>query len=432
MKTLILTLLTTLLVQGGNFASGVLAARLLGPEGRGDLAAAQLWPTTLAYMLLLGLNDAALYFSATAKLKDRQVFATGLWSGLAVSAVAILICWFGVVPHVYPGDKPELLKAVFLLLGLIPCHILGLIFQDMLRGKGMLGLWNLIRITLALGYPLAIAALWLLGERGLLAVAGAYLLAHLPTVIIPLVALVRRGWAGITPEPEAAKEMLAYGGRIYASGLIYQANSRIDQWLIQTYLPSAALGFYLVATSVSQIPVTLAYSVAQIAFPRACAENDPLARGAVVGLYLRLTLALMIAASGVLWLIAPLFLRLVFGAEYAAASDLVRWLILGILPLTIREFQALAFKAWNRTLALSINEGLTLALNAGLLLVLLPIYGLNGAAFSFVAVRWAQVLVLGALAWKHLHLSPATLFLPTAQDGAMLRQAWGKLRRRAA
>jgi O-antigen/teichoic acid export membrane protein len=430
MKTLILTLLTTLLVQGGNFASGVLAARLLGPEGRGDLAAAQLWPTTLAYMLLLGLNDAALYFSATAKLKDRQVFATGLWSGLIVSAVAILICWFGVVPHVYPGNKPELLQAVFLLLGLIPCHILGLIFQDMLRGKGMLGLWNLIRITLALGYPLAIAALWLLGERGLLAVAGAYLLAHLPTVIIPVVALVRRGWGGITPKPEAAKEMLAYGGRIYASGLIYQANSRIDQWLIQTYLPSAALGFYVVATSVSQIPVTLAYSVAQIAFPRACAESDPAARGAVVGLYLRLTLALMIAASGVLWLIAPLFLRLVFGAEYAEASDLVRWLILGILPLTIREFQALAFKAWNRTLALSINEGLTLALNAGLLLVLLPIYGLNGAAVSFVAVRWAQVLVLGALAWKHLHLSPATLFLPTAQDGAMLRQAWGKLRRR--
>jgi O-antigen/teichoic acid export membrane protein len=346
--------------------------------------------------------------------------------------VAILICWFGVVPHVYPGDKPELLQAVFLLLGLIPCHILGLIFQDMLRGKGMLGLWNLIRITLALGYPLAIAALWLLGERGLLAVAGAYLLAHLPTVIIPVVALVRRGWGGIKPEPEAAKEMLAYGGRIYASGLIYQANSRIDQWLIQTYLPSAALGFYVVATSVSQIPVTLAYSVAQIAFPRACAESDPAARGAVVGLYLRLTLALMIAASLVLWLIAPLFLRLVFGAEYAEASDLVRWLILGILPLTIREFQALAFKAWNRTLALSINEGLTLALNAGLLLVLLPIYGLNGAAFSFVAVRWAQVLVLGALAWKHLHLSPATLFLPTAQDGAMLRQAWRKLRRRAA
>lgn len=428
MKTILLTLLTTILVQGGNFASGVLAARLLGPEGRGDLAAAQLWPTTVAYMLLLGLNDAALYFSANAKLKDRQVFATGLWSGLIVGAAAILICWFAVVPRVYPTDRPELLQAVFLLLGLIPCHILGLIFQDMLRGKGMLGLWNLIRITLALGYPLAIAGLWLMGERGLLAVAGAYLLAHIPTVLIPLTALIRRGWGGIKPEPEAAKEMLAYGGRIYASGLIYQANGRIDQWLIQTYLPSASLGFYVVATSVSQIPVTLAYSVAQVAFPRACAEADPTARGAVVGLYLRLTLLLMIGASVVLWLIAPLFLRLVFGAGFADASELVRWLILGILPLTIREFQALAFKAWNKTLALSINEGLTLAINAGLLLVLLPAYGLNGAAFAFVTVRWAQVIVLGALAWKHLHLSPAALFVPTPRDGELIRQAWGRLR----
>lgn len=430
MKTILLTLLTTLLVQGGNFASGVLAARLLGPEGRGDLAAAQLWPTTVAYMLLLGLNDAALYFSANAKLKDRQVFATGLWAGLAVSAAALLICWFAVIPQVYPSDRPELLQAVVLLLGLIPCHILGLIFQDMLRGKGMLGLWNLIRIALALGYPVAIVGLWVIGERGLLAVAGAYLLAHVPTVLIPIVALLWRGSGGFRPAPQAVREMLAYGARIYASGLIYQANSRIDQWLIQSFLPAASLGFYVVATSVSQIPVTLAYSVAQIAFPRACAEADPVARGAIIGLYLRFTLTLMLVASAVLWLIAPLFLRLVFGEGFAAAADLVRALILGILPLTIREFQALAFKAWNRTLALSINEGLTLALNAVLLLVLLPAYGLDGAAAAFVAVRWAQVIVLGALAWRHLHLSPTILFLPTARDADLVRQAWGKLRRR--
>jgi len=64
MKALIITILTTGVLQLANLASGLLAARLLLPEGRGELAIAILWPTTLAYLLLFGLSDAVLYYSA--------------------------------------------------------------------------------------------------------------------------------------------------------------------------------------------------------------------------------------------------------------------------------------------------------------------------------------------------------------------------------
>ena len=38
-------------------ATGPLAARLLGPDGRGALAAIQLWPGAIATFAMLGLPD---------------------------------------------------------------------------------------------------------------------------------------------------------------------------------------------------------------------------------------------------------------------------------------------------------------------------------------------------------------------------------------
>ena len=43
-------------------ATGPLAARLLGPDGRGALAAIQLWPGAIATVAMLGLPDSIAYF----------------------------------------------------------------------------------------------------------------------------------------------------------------------------------------------------------------------------------------------------------------------------------------------------------------------------------------------------------------------------------
>src|SRR5262245_30271561 len=45
-------------------ATGPLAARMLGPEGRGELAAIQTWPSVIATLAMLGLGDATIYFAA--------------------------------------------------------------------------------------------------------------------------------------------------------------------------------------------------------------------------------------------------------------------------------------------------------------------------------------------------------------------------------
>src|SRR5271166_3524211 len=108
MKALIVTLLTTGVLQIANLASGMLSAHFLAPTGRGELAAAQLWPTTLAYLMLLGLSDAALYFSANRRERPQHVFATVFAAGGACAIIAMALGYFVVVPLAYQNYRPEI------------------------------------------------------------------------------------------------------------------------------------------------------------------------------------------------------------------------------------------------------------------------------------------------------------------------------------
>ena len=62
--SLLLTLACNALLTGVGLVTGILAARLLGPQGRGELAAIQTWPTNFAYLGMLGVADATVYFTA--------------------------------------------------------------------------------------------------------------------------------------------------------------------------------------------------------------------------------------------------------------------------------------------------------------------------------------------------------------------------------
>src|SRR5664280_3616409 len=73
-------------------ATGVLAARLLGPSGEGELTAIQTWPLLLGALAMLGLDSALVYFISRQPERGKQLTSTAvliaLLSSFAVGAVA--------------------------------------------------------------------------------------------------------------------------------------------------------------------------------------------------------------------------------------------------------------------------------------------------------------------------------------------------------
>src|ERR1035437_970550 len=76
----------TLLTQIGLLALGALtgtaAARLLGPQGRGELAAIILWPSMLVTMVSMGMNQAIVFHTGKRRFGFSEVWTASTVIGL--------------------------------------------------------------------------------------------------------------------------------------------------------------------------------------------------------------------------------------------------------------------------------------------------------------------------------------------------------------
>src|SRR5207302_62439 len=92
------TLGANLVISLMNAATGILLARLLGPAGRGQLQAVQLWGLLLGTIAALGIPEAVVYLVARARDETGRIVASTMALGLA-SALAFLGAGWFVVPH---------------------------------------------------------------------------------------------------------------------------------------------------------------------------------------------------------------------------------------------------------------------------------------------------------------------------------------------
>ena len=82
------------LIIGVNILTGILSARSLRPEGRGELAAMILWPVFLASVLSLGVPSALTFQLKRNPGKQSQLMGAALLLAILAGAVAVLLGGF--------------------------------------------------------------------------------------------------------------------------------------------------------------------------------------------------------------------------------------------------------------------------------------------------------------------------------------------------
>ncbi len=145
-------------------ASGMLAARILGPQGRGELAAIQTWGLFLATFALLGMPDALVYFAS--REPDRIASHTVSAVLLAlVGGIPLLGLGYLAMPILLSAQKaPVVAEARFYLLVGVTAMV-GQVPLNALRGRSDFFVWNALRLvgTILGLVPLVLA--WLFNHR---------------------------------------------------------------------------------------------------------------------------------------------------------------------------------------------------------------------------------------------------------------------------
>lgn len=423
MRDVSTSFIATAFVQGANLANGILLARLLGVEGRGELAAVILWPSVIVALGGLAINDALIYHSSPRRDDPRQVYATGMAVAL-VQSLALALVGLAVVPLVYADYTPTVRWAAYLYLLFIPLSLFGQYATALLQGRLRIGQWNLLRVLGAAAPPLAIGAAALLGAIGVVAFAAATLAALAVGLVAAHAAVLRQGWGGWRPSGALAVRLLAFGLPIHAGVVATIANSHLDRMLISQWLAPEAFGLYVVAMALGSAVVMPAATLGHLAFPKLSAYGDDAAMaGIILGRYLRSALLISAGAAVVLAALAPWLIALLFGSEFAAAAPILRVLLVAMVAMAGKTILVQAFKAHGHTRVVAGAELVGLAGNVAALATLLPALGVVGAAWALLVSQGAVLVGLLAMVRGRLGLGAAELLRPRREDAsAALRQ----------
>ena len=419
-----------------NLATGVTAARLLGPDGRGELAAIVLWPQLISAIGVALVTDAVVHASAGKSIPVPRIFSSATACALLLT-VPLVIVGLIVESFVYGHYRPEVAVWGRIYLLFIPLTMMATFSAAIFQGSQNFVVWNALTVSVNAGYLCFILLFLAVDESSVETFAAALLLANTATVVLAIYLLAKRGWVGWPPDFALIKKFLIYGAPIAVANLVLALGDRLDQAVISQLRGERELGLYVVALGTAGPVLGLGAMLGALVLPKVASQESAEGRAAVLGRYLRLSIAIAGVATVALIVLAPLLVRILFGAAFLPAAPLMQVVILAAVPYVVRRLLGQAFKAHNETRPVARIELAAVAVGAASLLALVPWLGMVGAAWSFVIVNLFGTAYALVLVQKVLGLSARDLLRPTMEDWrfvlrefALLRQDWARKLRR--
>ena len=368
--------------------TGMLSARLLGAEGRGQLAAAQAWPLFLATLGSFGLTESIAYFVARFPSRARSALATGLLLAVPFTLAAVLAgMWL--LPLMLRGQSMEVQQVATQCLVLVPLLTLSAAPSQALRGVGRYRAWNVLRLVTPL--------IWL---ATLVAVRGTDY-ATVPTLALAFIgatgvaALVTHFYAWRTlpgaaaPGRSLVRPMLAYSAPTMAATIPQWLNLRLDQLIVIALLDARAVGLYVVGVAWSAAARPLAEVVAHNVVPALAGGKDTWHRARLV---YRVGAFAAMGTSLLLLVATPTLLPLIFGVEFRAATSVALIMVLAGAVEATNGVGAECLRGLGRPRAVMLAECVGLAVSVVALPVLVLVGGIIGAACASL-LSYSVILV---------------------------------------
>ena len=415
MQTTVLQVVTLV----ANLATGVLTARLLAPAGRGELAAINLIPSLLGYLLTLGVPAALLYHLKRDAANTPRLLGAALIM-IGVFGLVSLAIGYAIMPYALHQYSPHVVALARLFLFTAPLSLFTYVSSSVFESAGDFWYGNGTRFLSPLVTLASLCLFWETGRLDVLTAATSYAIPALPIGIKMIADVVRHYHPEFFPLVRSSYvQLLSYGLRSFGVDLLKTIGQQVDQVLVVAFLSPAAMGLYAVSLAVSRILQIFQSSVVRVLLPRIAARPTPVVIAAV-GRATRITAALTTPLCAGVIVLAPFLLRLAYGGKFSGASPVLRVLAAEALFAGSTWILAQAFLALGKPGIVTALQAIGLALSFPLMLVLIPRFGLLGAGVSLLAstlLRFA--FTLASFPWL-LHTGPPNLWL-TRGDIASLR-----------
>jgi O-antigen/teichoic acid export membrane protein len=362
-----------------------------------------------------GAGDEAGRNRALASLLMLYTFI-GLLSLVLVMTLAVPAAgWFDLTE----GQHGLFLPVIWILGLAVSLNFPASLFKAALSGAGRMHIVNAVELVMVL---INAGLVYLLLEAGHgitgLAISTALTMVGTSLALIPLAYRLLPGFSlhWRLMSLRNIRPLLSFSVYAFMANVAVLVTLRLDPVVIKLFLPLSAVALYAVAARVSEYTFLLNKQFSNALMPLVSqlhgrGDRDAIRRIMTDGT--RFLLALAVPGIGLLYYYAPEFIQLWLGAEFAGSADLLRILLLALIPVTLQLNAAniLGMTGQHRFLAIAML--ISAALNLLLSMALIAAFGLPGAALgTLAAVLLVEAAFILPRACRHSGVS-ATAFLGT-------------------
>lgn len=407
-----------------NMGTGVLVARFIGPEGRGEQAAMILWPQFLAYTMTLGIPSSLVYYYKKNREHASSYFAISILLSIVLGIAAATIGVF-LIPHLLSGYSPAIVLFAQISMIICPIALLSTFMGSALQAYNNYRLLNLSKTSGPFITLLLILLLILFDRMTPTYTALAYLVSGFPVACLVFFVLYKELKVTFSTLKQRYKELFGYGIRAYAIDLLGAISTQLDQILVVAMLTPTQMGYYAVALALSKLPKIVQTTITTVLFPKASGNDDKKVLDMTL-ISFRIGLCITAICCIGAFFISPTAIRILYGPEFLGAVAALQILLIREIVASGSSILMQYFMAKGKPGLVSVVEGAGIVSNIPLMLWLLPLYGLPGIASALLVTSIVR-LILVIVIIKRSH-SEKLAFVINKTDIAKLRFELNKVR----
>lgn len=382
---------------GCGVLTGIVAARILAPEGRGALAAVLFWPQLFLTIGLCSLQEAVTYHVSQDAGKRDSVYSTALCVALGLAAVTCLV-GYPLLPFFLKQENMAWLHTVRIYLLLyVPIGFISISLLGVELGRLQFRRFNLYQLVNPLTYLSVLLVLWWIHAVNIANVIWASLAGTVAVTLLLLFHLRKAAFRH--PIPSDARRVLRTAWRFHATALLVLVTTQVDRFVAITLLDNRSVGLYVAALAMASAGIgIISTSFHTLMFPsigrrEKDAQREYLAKGLRYAMFLIVTCSVLLAAS------IPILIPLLFGRDFRAAIVPGVLLVMAYVPLALRQIIVRTLRGIGEAKAGTAAEGISIATFLALSWPLTLRWQLNGLS---VALLVGNCCALAFLTW---HLS---------------------------
>lgn len=355
--------------------TGPVIARVLGPEGRGDIAAVIAPATILTWLLSFGLPTAVAYY--VDPVPEGKLLGTTAAFGLVVGGPICAALWF-ICPTYLDGYSTVTVIWARVFLVFLPLSIGTQAALEIRRRRAADLRWNYWRSSPIVFSALAIVTLGLLGRLTLASAFASYFAGGLIPILFFLMRLV--SVPDVRPSFRTFRLIFPYAWRALGTIVASSVTARLDQAVLAGFVGPKELGLYAVAVTAASVTSPLATGVTQALFGHLRDERSSLIAASRFRRTLWVTTLMSAAVATIIGVLTPLLLRLVFGVAFEGATIALRILLPGSVAYNMLTVMGTKLNSDGRP-----GDAARAALLGGIITVVglifaIPAFGIEGAA----------------------------------------------------